>query len=83
MSNYIFSYFLLTTITISLEKGSALEKLQVYYQWDVLDYTYPTLEERMDAIYVKKFIPENNLPIGIEVWRDKIFITVPRWREGI
>ncbi|KAF2896260.1 hypothetical protein ILUMI_09915 [Ignelater luminosus] len=83
MSNF-FSYFLLTTtLTISLEKGSALQRLRVYYQWDILDYTYSTLEERVDAIYAKKFVPENNLPFGIEVWKDKIFITVPRWREGV
>ncbi|XP_076260466.1 protein yellow-like [Rhynchophorus ferrugineus] len=30
-----------------------------------------------------KLKPQNALPVGIEFWKDKIFITVPRWQDGI
>lgn len=29
-----------------------------------------------------EFVPENNLPLGIDRWRDRLFITTPRWRLG-
>ncbi|KAF2897181.1 hypothetical protein ILUMI_08992 [Ignelater luminosus] len=74
---------LLTILIISLEKTSAHQKFREYYHWNLLDYAFPSLEEKLNAILTRKFIPENNLPVGIEVWGDKIFITVPRWREGI
>lgn len=27
-------------------------------------------------------MPENNLPLGIDRWRDRLFITTPRWKLG-
>lgn len=78
----LLSYLLSTILTLSLETGSAHRKLQEYYHWTALDYAFPSLEQRINSLLTKRFIPENNLPVGIEVWRNKLFITVPRWREG-
>lgn len=55
--------------------------LQELYNWKVLDYSYPS-GQKLEAIRKQDFIPENNLPVGIEVWMDKIFVTVPRWKTG-
>ncbi|KAH8406403.1 hypothetical protein KR222_000114, partial [Zaprionus bogoriensis] len=29
------------------------------------------------------FIPKNNLPLGIDVYRNRLFITTPRWKDGV
>lgn len=57
-------------------------KLQEHFEWQSIDYEYPSDAARLQAIKTGRFIPENNLPVGIEVWADKLFVTVPRWRPG-
>ncbi|KAG5881609.1 hypothetical protein JTB14_030306 [Gonioctena quinquepunctata] len=58
-------------------------KLQEHFQWNIIDYEYPTEDARTKAILTGRFKPENNLPVGIEIWNDKMFVSVPRWKEGI
>ncbi|XP_051172955.1 protein yellow-like [Leptopilina boulardi] len=53
------------------------------YAWNVLDFAYPDEGSRQAAIDKGDYIPENALPVGIEIWRNKLFVTVPRWRDGI
>ncbi|CAH0560780.1 unnamed protein product [Brassicogethes aeneus] len=62
---------------------TATYKLQEVFSWNAIDFNYPTNEEKIKALYTGRFKPENNLPVGIEIWNDKMFISVPRWREGI
>lgn len=53
------------------------------YAWRVLDWAYPDEASRQQAIANREFIPENGLPVGIEIWRNKLFVSVPRWRDGM
>ncbi|XP_043267940.1 protein yellow-like [Venturia canescens] len=53
------------------------------FAWKDLDWAYPDEGSRQAAIENNDFIPESALPIGIEVWRNKLFIGVPRWTDGI
>lgn len=53
-------------------------KLEQKYQWKQLEFDWPSEEEKLDAIRTGRYKPENNLPLGLDVWRDKLFITVPR-----
>lgn len=57
-------------------------KIQVF-AWPTLDYEFNSIEERDEAIFQADYIAENNLPLGLEVWRDKVFISVPKWKEGV
>lgn len=52
------------------------------YAWNVLDFAFPDEAMRQAAIDKGEYIPENALPVGIEIWRNKLFVTVPRWRDG-
>lgn len=61
----------------------AISKFQEQYRWQQIDYEYPTEQHRIHALRTGKFIPANNLPVGIEVWNDKLFVSVPRWRPGM
>ncbi|XP_076653521.1 major royal jelly protein 1-like [Halictus rubicundus] len=50
--------------------------------WKTLDFAYPDEASRQMAMMRGDFVPENALPVGIEIWRNKLFVTVPRWRNG-
>lgn len=52
------------------------------FSWRALDFAYPDELSRELAISRREFIPENGLPVGIEIWRNKLFVTVPRWKDG-
>lgn len=32
---------------------------------------------------IRDFIPENNVPLGIDVHHSRLFITTPRWKNGV
>jgi hypothetical protein len=56
---------------------------EILYSWDKLDYNFPNESMRMAYIASGDFIQADNLPVGVSVWRDKMFITVPRWKKGV
>ncbi|CAH0564842.1 unnamed protein product [Brassicogethes aeneus] len=62
---------------------NAMDNLRVAFEWKVVDFLYPSQEERSLALQNKAFIPENNIPMGLEVYKDRLFITIPRWRPGV
>ncbi|XP_058808630.1 protein yellow-like isoform X2 [Phymastichus coffea] len=57
--------------------------MQLAYYWKTVDYEFDSEEDRKSLIYSGSFVPENNLPLGLEIWKDKIFISLPRWKKGI
>lgn len=52
------------------------------FAWQKLDFSYPDERSRQLAIASGEYVPENALPVGIEIWRNKLFVTIPRWRNG-
>ncbi|XP_068081133.1 dopaminechrome tautomerase-like [Anabrus simplex] len=58
-------------------------QLNITHQWSQLDFNYPSNDTRDSAIESGNFIPENVIPFGIDVWEDRIFVTLPKLREGI
>lgn len=60
-----------------------MDQLHIKYEWKQIDFEYPTPEARQQALDNKTFIPENNMPMGLEVYEDRLFVTVPRWRAGV
>lgn len=77
-----FGFLLLCWFIFCDKHVNSTVKLQEEFSWKILDYAYPDENQRLRAILTGRFIPENNLPVGIEIWRDKLFVTVPRWRPG-
>lgn len=57
--------------------------LQGKYSWNTVDFTFPSPEARQEAIDAGKFIPVNNLPLGIETYKGRTFVTLPKWKPGI
>lgn len=57
-------------------------KLQERYSWTQMDFAFPSLQMKQQAIAAGDYIPTNALPVGVEHWGNKLFVTVPRWRDG-
>ncbi|KAJ8717459.1 hypothetical protein PYW08_005858 [Mythimna loreyi] len=56
------------------------------FQWKVMDFAWTCddcCQEKKAAIGNETYIPNNNMPTGIARWKDKLFITIPRWKKGI
>nr|BDD85308.1 yellow-x3 protein [Ischnura senegalensis] len=60
-----------------------LEEFRVLYEWSKLDYEWPDDSTKARALSMGQFIPENNALAGIKVWGERVFLSVPRWREGV
>ncbi|XP_073998026.1 protein yellow-like isoform X3 [Rhodnius prolixus] len=75
-----FSFDCVNKTLISCTSG-----VQLYqkFAWRSLDYAFPSEHSRMEALFNGDFVPENNLPVGIEIWKNKLFVTVPRWNKGV
>ncbi|XP_072942429.1 L-dopachrome tautomerase yellow-f-like [Epargyreus clarus] len=52
------------------------------FQWKTLDFAWEG-QARDSAIKSGAYIPENNMPAGIARWKDRLFITIPRWKKGV
>ncbi|EDW77306.2 uncharacterized protein Dwil_GK18231 [Drosophila willistoni] len=61
----------------------AKDNLQLAYEWREIDFKYPNAEQRWSAIEKGTFKPANVLPFGMEIYRHRLFLTLPRWRDGV
>jgi hypothetical protein len=57
---------------------AAAKKLEEKYSWKELEFAWPSEEIKQEAIRSGKYIESHNLPLGLDVWKNKLFITVPR-----
>jgi hypothetical protein len=60
-----------------------LSSYEVVYGWNGIDFKFETPEERAAKINSSEFIPKNNIITGIKVKGRRLFLAVPRWREGV
>uniref|UniRef100_A0A1S4H3I8 Protein yellow n=2 Tax=gambiae species complex TaxID=44542 RepID=A0A1S4H3I8_ANOGA len=58
-------------------------KLKEKFKWREVSFAWPSEDAKVAALNSGKYIVHNNLPLGLERWRDKLFITVPRWKTGV
>lgn len=79
MNKFVCSVLLLGAF---LGVSNAQLKLQERYNWRQLDWVFPSLQVRDRLIASGDYVPTNGLPVGIERWQNKLFVSVPRWRNG-
>lgn len=53
------------------------------FQWTTIDFNWPTKLARDKATRTGKYVPLNNAINGIRVYDNKIFVTVPRFGDGV
>ncbi|XP_012171647.1 protein yellow-like [Bombus affinis] len=73
------SAFLLLLVTMT----TCHEPFQVVFQWNTIDVIWPSEEKQNYAIEHGDYIPANNFIAGIKFWKGKMYLTVPRWKNGV
>lgn len=53
------------------------------FSWKYLKYNWLSPEHLNYALERGQYKPENNIILGVERWKDILFVTVPRWRSGV
>ncbi|XP_064597815.1 LOW QUALITY PROTEIN: protein yellow-like [Liolophura sinensis] len=56
---------------------------EVVYEWVSIDYDWPNNTTKPSTFSSGKYIRENNIIAGVKVYKDDVYVTVPRWREGV
>lgn len=69
-------------VVCGLSAVSATQKLQERYNWKQLDFVFPNQRLKQQALASGDYVPTNGLPVGIERWENKLFVSVPRWKDG-
>lgn len=61
----------------------AAKNLELKYQWKTIDFDFETAEKRQIAINDQVFIPENVIPVGLDIHKDRLFLSLPRLKRGV
>lgn len=59
------------------------EPFQVIFEWKSIDFQWPSEEERTLAVTHGEYIPANNFITTVKFWKDKMYLTLPRWKDGV
>lgn len=65
-------------LLVLLIAGASASKLTERFSWKEIAYEWPSEAVKQDAIKSGRYVESHNLPLGLDVWKDKLFITVPR-----
>lgn len=57
---------------------SLAAKPEEVFKWKQLEFAWPSEDVKENAVKKGDYIPENNLPLGLDRWKNKLFVTVPR-----
>lgn len=75
--------FLTVLLLASCIASGCCAKLQEKFRWKEVSYEWPSESAKEDAVKTGRYQPENNLPLGLDVWKNKLFITVPRFASTL
>ena len=66
----------------SCAKASLPEEV---WRWSTPEFDWPNDGGKTEAEYRAKglYVPENNAIAGIKIFKDDVYVTVPRWRHGV
>ncbi|XP_034948272.1 protein yellow [Chelonus insularis] len=73
-------WYLSLLLTLSVVSCDPFETV---FSWKQVAYNFPN-DSVLNAYKASDdYIEGNNVPLGMNVWGDKLFITVPRWKKGV
>ncbi|XP_063824920.1 protein yellow-like [Ostrinia nubilalis] len=76
--------FKLGILTLYVTQCFAVDKaIGTLYRWKQIDFEYPTPEERLAAIRNGEFNPINTIILGVERWKERVFVSTPAWKKGV
>ncbi|KAJ8664473.1 hypothetical protein QAD02_006135 [Eretmocerus hayati] len=59
------------------------EPFIVQFEWNYINYTWPSEEAYTKAEKDGGYIERNNVISGIKHWKGRMYLTIPRWRDGV
>lgn len=59
------------------------EQFRVIYEWNYVDFEWPSPETRNAFLNSSRYVPANVLISGINFYGDNLFLTLPRMLEGV
>ncbi|XP_004533855.1 protein yellow [Ceratitis capitata] len=77
------AHFFATLLCMGIVFCTIEAKLEEKFSWKQLEFEWPSEEAEKEATSKGQYVPENNLPLGLERWNNKLFVTVPRWKAGV
>lgn len=75
-------FTVLSVLAVAVGCVQGTYKLQERFSWNQLDFAFPSQSIKDQAIASGDYIPTNALPVGVEHYGNKLFVTVPRWKDG-
>jgi len=76
-------FYLLLLVHLAVASDHIDNIFDVAYSWKQLEFKFPNDSIRNELIASGEYIPGNNMPVGLAIWRKRMFITVPRWKKGV
>lgn len=58
-------------------------RFETEYQWSYLNFTWPSTERLTEAVKSGDYIPEHNAPTGMKIYNDNLYLSMPKFRNGI
>lgn len=55
----------------------------IQFKWNLIDFKYEKPEDRQAAIENRTFIPANVIPVSLDLYENKIFLSLPRLKSGV
>ena len=65
------------------KSANASSSSELLHSWTTVDYDWPSAEAQFNFTKDGRFIQDNCALAGVKMWKDDIFVTVPRWRPGV
>ena len=70
-----------TAIICLIEAGN--HKHRIVYQWNVIEPEWRDQKDREKALANESYIPENNQITGIKLWKNQLYLAIPRLMNGV
>ncbi|XP_053393711.1 protein yellow-like [Mercenaria mercenaria] len=83
MATLLKTFFVLTLCVADLTKVFSSQTGEIVYELAFVDYDWNYASEKQEAIRNGDYVVENNLIAGVKVYKNDVFVTVPRWRFGV
>ncbi|XP_076381365.1 dopaminechrome tautomerase [Megalopta genalis] len=77
MKSLTFLLLFLVTVTV------CHEPFQVIFQWNTIDVVWQSEDDKEFALNHGEYVPANNFISGIKFWKGKMYLTMPRWKDGV
>lgn len=82
-NNIVFALILIWSVFACISCRCLRHEEQLVYQWVSVEFKWPNDTMKQEYIDTGKYIPENNAINGIKLYKDDVFLTIPRLKDGV